>query len=528
MKVGIPLPRTPDGRVYRFSPNENAYPRHFVIGNVVASVGLSKELRVRMKHEPHTKQTVCPYSGIVADDDAFIHPDDVKAALEIVKHAAAQDMQDAVSDIFRNAFKGSSSVKGPIRVTTDVKRSIPKPKPRFSRQDLMRKLVCDHCGRDYGLFAIGLFCPDCGAPNLRLHFSREAELVDDQVSLAKGIETEKEELAYRLLGNAHEDVLTAFEATLKAVYFYGKAQANVSPPKVGNDFQNIDKALRRFAELNLNPFAELTDPEMAALLLNIQKRHIIGHNLGVVDDKFATHANDAKVGETVGLVGADIQQFAAIGQKVVDGLDAWLCGSPSPTVNHSPLLMTIKEPTVDPDDPKNLRALDLQLSLLARKVAVWVAEHCTDGSRGFVDASKLRKEFKDNSEVELEEAVAELATDGFVEISHFSGGGLTNFRPLLDLYLTFDGPAFGRDPVADTVTVTELALARPDSVRGEELLAQTGWDLRRFNPIFEHIAAQIPDRGVRRYLGTKLSVSSLHLLAEDRVQLKRFVARLKS
>ena len=34
--------------------------------------------------------------------------------------------------------------------------------------------VCDHCGRDYGVFAIGLFCPDCGAPNLRLHFAREA------------------------------------------------------------------------------------------------------------------------------------------------------------------------------------------------------------------------------------------------------------------------------------------------------------------------------------------------------------------
>ncbi len=438
-------------------------------------------------------------------------------------------MRDAISDMFKNAFKGSSTAKGPIKVTTSVKHSTPKPKPRFARKDLLRELVCDHCGRDYGLFAIGLFCPDCGAPNLRLHFSREVELVDAQVSLAKEIEAHKEELAYRLLGNAHEDVLTAFEATLKTVYLYGQSQAKLSQPKVGNDFQNVDRALKRFGELNLNPFEQLTEPELATLQLNIQKRHIIGHNLGVVDNKFAAHANDAKVGETVGLVGADIQQFAAIGQKVVDSLDSWLCGSPSPTIKHSAsLMMMITEPTMDSNDPKGLMALDLQLSLLARKVALWVAEHCPDGSRNFVDANKLREEFKENSEEQLDEAIAELTTDGYVELSRTLGGGLPHFRPSLDLYLTFDGLAFGRDPIADIVTVAELALAGSDSVNTEGLFAQTGWDVRRFNPALEYIATQIPDGRVGRHMGTKLSVSFFHLLAEDRVQVKRLVARFKS
>lgn len=271
MKLTVPLPRTPDGRVYRFSPNEAAHPRHFVIGEVAAEIPLNDGLSARMKHEPRGEQTVCPYSGTVADDDAFTHPDDVKAAFEMVEHDAAQDIEDAVAKMFKDAFKGSSSGKGLIKITADVKRGRSKPKPRFARQDLMRELVCDHCGRDYGVFAIGLFCPDCGAPNLRLHFAREAELVDDQVSLAEEIGTEKKELAFRLLGNAHEDVLTAFEATLKAIYLYGRMQTGTDPlPKVGNDFQNVDKAVKRFSELTLNPFADLTDSEMVALKLNIQ------------------------------------------------------------------------------------------------------------------------------------------------------------------------------------------------------------------------------------------------------------------
>ena len=523
MNLSVPLTRTPGGRVYRYSPNTDAHPRHFVIGNIALDVPLTDLLRARMKHDPHIPSTVCPYSGMVADDAAFTHPEDKKAALELVKHEAAQDIRDAMSQMLKDTFKGSKTFK-----FTPGHRSAPKPRPRFTRRDLMRELICDHCGRDYGVFAIGLYCPDCGAPNLRLHFAREAELVDDQVSLAEEIEADSEELAYRLLGNAHEDVLTAFEATLKAVYQHGKSAAGENPQlKVGNDFQNVERAIKRYGELGLNPFLDLTDAEIAALKLNIQKRHIIGHNLGVIDDRFATHAEDSKIGETVHLVGEDIRQFAAISQKVVNTLDAWLGGSPSPTIDQSPPLLTVKEPVMKPDDPKNLIGMDLQLSLLARKVAVWVAEQDADGRRSFVDTQKLQGAFKDIGESELVEAIAELETDGFAQMSRAHGSGLPNFRPTLDLYLTFDRPAFGCDPIADTVTVAELALAGPDSVNAEQIFEQTGWDDRRFNPAFEYLASQVPEGRVSKAFGSKFAVGFFHMLPEDRVRIKRFIAILK-
>ena len=72
-------------------------------------------------------------------------------------------------------------------------------------------------------------------------------------------------------------------------------------------------------------------------MLNIQKRHIIGHNLGVVDAKFAQHAQDAKVGETIRLVGEDIRVFAVLGHVVVDRLDTWLAGGkPAPAMLATP------------------------------------------------------------------------------------------------------------------------------------------------------------------------------------------------
>ncbi|MEY9104694.1 hypothetical protein ABH994_005606 [Bradyrhizobium yuanmingense] len=47
-------------------------------------------------------------------------------------------------------------------------------------------------------------------------------------------------MAYRLLGNAHEDVLTAFEATLKAIYLHKVAIRPAGSPDVktvGNGFR---------------------------------------------------------------------------------------------------------------------------------------------------------------------------------------------------------------------------------------------------------------------------------------------------
>ena len=77
------------------------------------------------------------------------------------------------------------------------------------------------------------------------------------------------------------------------------------------------------------------------------------------------------------------------------------------------------------------------------------------------------------------------------------------------------------------MTVAELILAGPDSVNAETIFAQTRWDERRFNPAFEHVASQIPDGRVSRESGTKFIVSFFHMLAEDRVRIKRFLANLK-
>lgn len=523
-QLAIPPPLTPSGRVYRFSPNEKAHPRHFVLGGTVEEFQPTAEAQARMQLMPRSPRTVCPYSGLIAADGEFLHPDDREAAIETVKQAVVQDTAAYLHDMFKGVARKSKGV-----IAYKPSRSAPPPKPRFVRDDLMRELVCDHCGRDYGVYAIALFCPDCGAPNVHLHFQRETELIDAQITLAEGLGDSTRELAYRLIGNAHEDVLTAFEATQKTIYLYGishRPSGSASMRPVGNDFQNVDRAKIRFAELSLDPFAGLDADAEAALRLNVQKRHIIGHNLGVIDDKFAQHAQDARVGETVKLIADDIRIFAGLCMAVVANLDAWLAGGkPAPSLAASPPL------SVPPVKPKLAVSapgpLDhLRISDLAKHLGLWLAQHSTDGRTGFADPATLSGAFPETPKPKMEEALAELEADGFVKLHHVLGPSLPRIQTTLELFASFDLAATGHDPVRDSGKLAQMALEGEASVSAKALLEQTEWPLRRFNPALALVADQIPDGRVMKSGSTEFAVMGFHVLAADRVTLKRYLERV--
>lgn len=529
MELAIPAPSTPAGRVYRLSPNENAHPRHFVIGPVTPEFEVTEAAQARMKLEPRSKQAVCPYSGVVAPDKSFSHPDDEKAAVDIVKQAALADMRAAFSDMLKGVAKGSK------HFTYKPGRQTPKPRLVFHRADLLRELVCDHCGRDYGVYAIALFCPDCGAPNLRLHFERERQLVNAQVEIAEAQDEGLAELAYRLLGNAHEDVLTAFEATLKTVYLFGIANRPADAPAVkavGNDFQNLERAEKRYADLGFNPFAGLSEEDLATLRLNIQKRHIIGHNLGVMDSKFAEHAGEARLGETVQLVGDDVMRFAAICQTVVDALDEWLCGAPSPTIGQEEIASK-RPPDQKPKKTMTLDDIQLDISPLAKEIGLWMARQSHNGLSYLEPESDVAAAHPQASPRDLAKALAELEDEGLVRLSGAIGRPVPRPSPTVDLYAVFDPVTYGTDPHADACDLIRriLEAAKTEGgvsygVSATSLLEQTGWTHRRLNPALSLVVAQI-DRGrVSQELSGEFAARSFHVMAPDELALERFLKRV--
>ena len=330
MTLSYPQPQTPSGKSYQYSPNPEAAPRLFLMGDAPEDRTIAPEHRSRIRRDPGPGETVCPYSGHMGPDEDFVHFDDVEAVKNFIEWELAADVNDWLGDWAKD-FNRQQPKGGFITMKMEHKPKR-RPRPSVLREDLLRDLTCGVCARSYGVYAIALFCPDCGAPNIGLHFQCETALVSAQIDLADRENAEgRAELAYRLLGNAHEDVLTAFETTLKTVYrcvvrVHREAEAETlcDTKAIGNAFQNIDRGRSKFGELGIDPFTALDADDLDFLRLNIQKRHVIGHNLGMADEHYVELTQAEQPGETVSLIGDDIRRFAETGLKVVEGLEAWL------------------------------------------------------------------------------------------------------------------------------------------------------------------------------------------------------------
>lgn len=337
MQLSYPLPRSPSGKAYQYSPNLDAAPRLFLIGDAPETRTISDEQRPAIRREPGPGQTVCPYSGYVADDDEFIHFADIEAVKKQVAWEAAADVQDHIGDMAKT-FNQRQRKGGLISIKMDFKPGR-RPRPLVIREDLLRALSCDVCAREYAVYAIALFCPDCGAPSYGQHFRREVELVREQVALADGQdEAGRPETAYRLMGNAHEDVLTAFETALMTIYRHlvreqlpDRADERLRKKTIGNAFQNIGRGRARFEGLGIDPFDVLTEEELELLRLNIEKRHVIGHNLGIADEHYVEPTQSDQPDETARLIGGEIERFAALCLRVVLDLEKSLLPGPPDT-----------------------------------------------------------------------------------------------------------------------------------------------------------------------------------------------------
>jgi hypothetical protein len=340
MELSFPLPKSPKGRVQRYCPSTACAPRRFHLGESPYGQQIAEEHQQLIRRQPGISGTTCPYCGEDGEDSAFNAPEDIEAAKEYVAWAAFQDAADHLDGIARDFTRQLKNSFLPISMT--VQRAH-RPKPYAWREDLLRGLTCDLCGRSYGVYAIALFCPDCGGRNVHVHFKREVELIDKQVGLSVHAKTQgDEELAYRILGNAHEDVLTAMETYLKTLFlFLARRRCNEREARRGNPFQRLDRCSELFASINIDPFHTLSSDERTFLIAHIEKWHVIGHNLGLADEKYLRSTGSENEGESVQILGDDVRRFAQLAYRiVVEGVEAnepAACAGPrgSPLHHHA-------------------------------------------------------------------------------------------------------------------------------------------------------------------------------------------------
>ncbi len=187
-------------------------------------------------------------------------------------------------------------------------------------------MVCDVCTLRYMIYGVFGFCPDCGTHNSLQILKKNLELVEKTLAVAETLEPA---LAQHWICNGLEDCVSAFDG-------FGRETCRVFSPKSLNavkassiSFQNIARARDRVLEQFAVDFAAvLSESEWVLVFRCFQRRHLLAHRMGVIDEEYIQTTGDrsAVVGRKCQVDSNQVRALVAtvqrLGEKLFEALKA--------------------------------------------------------------------------------------------------------------------------------------------------------------------------------------------------------------
>jgi len=248
-------------------------------------------------------------------------------ALVVVKgeinNALRSDAQKFNRSQSRNSFISMS-----MEVKSGTQRTYALP---AKAADVMRlEIRCDNCSARFAVVGSAYFCPACGANSVvrtyhdslrKIRAKKDSEEVVQQ-ALADAVGKDEAELTCRSLRETClSDGVTAFQKYCEGLYEpFGKAPFNV--------FQRIDEGSELWrSQLSKGYESWLTNQEMSSLKILYQKRHILAHNDGIIDQRYVEKSGDStyKAGQRLVVSKGDIEVLLSLLDKLGSGLGG-ACG----------------------------------------------------------------------------------------------------------------------------------------------------------------------------------------------------------
>jgi len=230
----------------------------------------------------------CPYCGHSGDPKTFFTQDQIEYAQSV----AFRKLTDAV---FRDlkALEFEHKPKGPfgIGISMKVTQSPPRPIRYYREKQLETEVTCDTCGLRYAIYGVFGWCPDCGIHNSLQILIKNFELAGKELILT---ESADKDMARHLIEDALENIVSAFDGFGREVCRRKSADIH---------FQNLAGARRRVQEVFGFDFADgISSDDWRQAVRTFQKRHLLSHKMGVIDDEYIQKANDP-----VAIVGRRVQ-----------------------------------------------------------------------------------------------------------------------------------------------------------------------------------------------------------------------------
>ena len=324
----IPLKADEDGMIGRECPNEDCQPKYFKM-----SMTIPDEISKKIEDFSQIDLT-CPYCGMV-DNMQHYH---TKSQIEWIKSMMFRDVAKTFQNMLKSSFKPMPRTsKGMFSISITYKPGHLPSVRHYVEEKLKQTVVCDDCGYNYAVYGISFHCPLCGNGNLIQHLNRSANIIRVLLEEHERVSQERgQEVGQQMVGNALEDVVGLFEAFLKHIYQYeikrrfSKEEAETKIMKIRVNFQRLEGAEALLSkDLGFTLFAECDQEDRNFLQEQFLKRHVLTHNLGLVDKKYIEKAQVyEKQGAELDIKSIDVTKALEIVVGVVNTASQCL-GKPS-------------------------------------------------------------------------------------------------------------------------------------------------------------------------------------------------------
>lgn len=254
----------------------------------------------------------CPYCGHTGDSNSFFTKEQIEYAKSVAFRHLSDTLHQGLKPLERDIRStGSFGLGLSIKVT----QGAPVPIRRYREKNLETDIVCDQCGLGYAIYGVFGWCPDCGVRNSLQILMKNLELARKTLALAAADEGD---IAEVLIASALAGTVAGFDGFGRELCSNGENKAS---------FQNLERGRMRVQqEFGFDIADVVTEEEWRAAYRSFQKRHLIAHCMGVIDEEYVQKVCDpaAVVGRKVELSPDEVTMLIGIieqvGRRLYEGI----------------------------------------------------------------------------------------------------------------------------------------------------------------------------------------------------------------
>lgn len=287
VQVPISLPLDDEGYFDRQCPSETCGANFKV---------LFEDWRDKVSDE----KVFCPICRFEAKADSWNTSEQVKYITTVARNHLQGIITSAMQE---DAHRFNRAQKpGFITLSLSVQSGPPEIEIPVSVADLMRQtFTCEACGCRYASIGLAYFCPSCGHNSVLVTFEKTLDTVRQVMSkttdMAQALETiVDKDTARDSVRNLLEDNLLRLVGAFQyfADYLFNQKPGAASIKQRKNVFQNLAESSALWKTLTGKGYEDLVSTqEFSDLERLFQKRHLIAHRNGIVDQEYITKASDS-------------------------------------------------------------------------------------------------------------------------------------------------------------------------------------------------------------------------------------------